>query len=244
MLDLGYDQYVSQGGDWGSMITRKMGQHHSEHLRAININLAAFLPGNLLKRPWLFLLLLLPNFWPTKAERQGLANAQDYVADGNGYYRIQASRPQTVAYCLADSPVALLGWVYEKLLHWTDDYPWTPDEVLTWISIYWFSRAGPGASVRTYFEAHHSSPEWNGNADDDRPWDYTKPLLGASQFPRDIVYIPRFLLRTLGSIVFERLHTTGGHFAAWEKPDELAGDLREMFGPGGGAHGVIQADSK
>jgi hypothetical protein len=42
--------------------------------------------------------------------------------------REQATRPQTLGYSLADSPVGLLAWIYEKLVEWTDGYPWTDDE--------------------------------------------------------------------------------------------------------------------
>ncbi|KIW09246.1 uncharacterized protein PV09_00170 [Verruconis gallopava] len=244
MLDLGYDQYVAQGGDWGSIITRIMGRFHADHMRAVHVNMLAFQPSNVLKQPWLLLTALLPSFWPTKLERQGLKNGVQYTVDGNKYYEIQRTRPQTVAYCLSDSPVALLGWVYEKLIHWTDDYPWTPDEILIWISIYWFSRAGPGASVRTYFEAHDEDAQWRGAETEYRFWDWQKALLGTSQFPRDIINIPRFLARTLGKVVFERQHTSGGHFAAWERPDELVADLQDMFGPGGGAHGCVASVPK
>lgn len=274
MLGLGYDRYVAQGGDWGSLITRTMGRHHEEHLRGIHINLAMFDPLNLLKQPWLILLALIwPPFWFSKKGINGLLNGLAYVSGGNDYYRLQSSRPQTVAYCLEDSPVGLLGWMYEKLIHWTHEYPWTNDEVLTWISIYWFSRAGPGASVRTYFEAEHPSKEWNGTLADKKFWDWvclnsskssctesmdvsflkcfrhqvlklssqTRPKLGISQFPKDIVGIPDVFSRTLGRVVFEKFHDAGGHFAAWEKPDILVQDLRDMFGPDGGAYGVIDA---
>jgi pimeloyl-ACP methyl ester carboxylesterase len=239
MLDLGYNQYVSQGGDWGSMITRIMGHYHDDHLKAAHVNMAAFLPGNVLKQPWLLLMALLPSFWPTKMERQGLKNAQDYQTDGNAYYRMHATRPMTVAYCLADSPVALLGWVYEKLLHWTDSYPFTPDEILEWVSIYWFSRAGPGASVRTYFESTNQDPQYKDEHNANAMFDWTKVLLGVSQFPKDLVNVPRILLRTLGVIGFVRNHTSGGHFAAYEKPELLVGDLREFYGPGGSGHTVV-----
>lgn len=74
-----------------------------------------------------------------------------------GYFNEQSTKPQTIGYALADSPVALLAWIYEKLHDWTDDYPWTEDEILTWVSIYWFSTAGPAASVRIYYEASHSA---------------------------------------------------------------------------------------
>lgn len=70
----------------------------------------------------------------------------------------QASKPQTLAYALNDSPVALLAWIYEKLHDWTDSYPWTDDEIFTWISIYQFSRAGPGAAHRIYYEVNHTAP--------------------------------------------------------------------------------------
>lgn len=54
---------------------------------------------------------------------------------------------------LADSPVGLLTWIYENLVAWTDDYPWTDQEVCEWVSLYWFSQAGPAASVTIYHEA-------------------------------------------------------------------------------------------
>lgn len=64
-----------------------------------------------------------------------------------------------MGYALADSPVALLAWIYEKLHDWTDNYPWTDEEILTWISIYWFSRAGPAKSLFIYYEATHTLGE-------------------------------------------------------------------------------------
>jgi hypothetical protein len=41
-------------------------------------------------------------------------------------------------------------------------------------------------------------------------------------------------------LVFESEHKSGGHFAAYEKPVELASDLRKMFGKGGGAFGIVK----
>jgi hypothetical protein len=101
--------------------------------------------------------------------------------DGRGYFKLQSTRPQTVGYALADSPVGLLAWMSEKLVDWTDAYPWEDDErmrvsatypaeadaqaagppvraVLDWVMIYWLSRAGPAASLRTYYEYAHASP--------------------------------------------------------------------------------------
>lgn len=70
----------------------------------------------------------------------------------------QSTKPQTLAYALNDSPVALLAWIYEKMHDWTDSYPWTDDEIFTWVSIYQFSTAGPGAAHRIYYEVIHTRP--------------------------------------------------------------------------------------
>jgi hypothetical protein len=229
MLSLGYDQYVAQGGDWGSLISRMMGRHHHESgLQAVHVNLAFFDPLNMLFAPHRMLQMMVT--WWSKLEFGGLMNGMKYVSEGNMYYRIQQTRPQTVAYCLEDSPVALLGWIWEKLIHWTDNYPWTDDEILTWISIYWFSTAGPGASVRIYFEAENPSSEFHGTKSDGRFWDYCKVPLGLTQFPKDIVGIPKVFTRTLGPVAFENWASDGGHFAAWERPEVLSSDLKTMFG--------------
>lgn len=45
---------------------------------------------------------------------------------------------------------------------------------------------------------------------------------------------------TLGKLRFWKMHQSGGHFAAWERPDELVSDIREFYGPGGGAAGVVK----
>lgn len=238
MIALGYETYVCQGGDWGSLITRMMGRNSPTNVRAVHNNFTFFAPANLLWQPLrLVQALVMP--W-SKAEKQGLANGWNYATTGNTYYKMQQHRPQTVAYCLEDSPVALLGWVYEKLIHWTDNYPWTDDEILTWISIYWFSTAGPGASVRIYLEAENIDATY-GKKDDHDFWGWMNVPLGLTQFPKDIAGIPKAFARTLGPVVFENWSETGGHFAAWEKPEILAADLKKMFGKEGKAYGVVKS---
>ena len=62
------------------------------------------------------------------AEKEGLARSEWYFKSGSGYVAEQTTQPQTLGYALADSPVGLLAWVYEKLVLWTDAYPWGDDE--------------------------------------------------------------------------------------------------------------------
>ena len=53
---------------------------------------------------------------------------KSFFENGMGYYALQSTKPQTLGYSLADSPVGMLAWIYEKLVTWTDSYPWEDDE--------------------------------------------------------------------------------------------------------------------
>lgn len=64
----------------------------------------------------------------TEDEKAGLKRSEWFVKEGRGYSAQQSTQPQTLGYSLADSPAGLLGWIYEKLINWTDDYPWDDDE--------------------------------------------------------------------------------------------------------------------
>ena len=170
----------------------------------------------------------------TEEEKAGQQRTQWFMKEGFGYNLLQATKPSTIGFALADSPVALLAWIYEKLHDWTDGYPWTDDEILTWVCVYQFASAGPAASARIYYESMHAERERSAKVLDYAPG----VLLGLSYFPRDIVVLPRAWGRTLGEVVFEVMHEDGGHFASYERPEVLVGDLRSMFGEGGGAYGV------
>lgn len=168
----------------------------------------------------------------------GLAKLQQMTKEGDGYYKLQTTKPQTIAYSLTDSPIGLLSWIYEKLHSWSDSYPWTDDEILTWVSIYWFSTAGPGASVKVYYEMEKRAP---GAFVKSQEW--VDVPLGIARFEGDFVLLPSGWNGTLGPVVWERVHERGGHFAAWECPEDLVADLRGMFGRGGGAFEVVEGKS-
>ncbi|KAK3940175.1 alpha/beta-hydrolase [Diplogelasinospora grovesii] len=233
MLSVGYEQYVTQGGDWGYIITRLMGVNFPSHCLASHMNLIMAKPPTFSRSPLQFLKFLVTPFTPQ--EREGLARTKWFREEGFGYNMEQSTKPHTLGFGLSDSPVALLAWIYEKLHDWTDSYPWTDDEVLTWISIYQFSKAGPAASVRIYYETQHSQATLK------KAMEYHPHVkLGFSYFPRDLVVLPKAFGRTLGPVVFEGVHEDGGHFAAYERPEKLAEDLQKMFGKGGGGYGVTK----
>ena len=86
-------------------------------------------PPKLLSHPRQYFLHLLKPY--SNHEKLGLARTSWFLAKGAGYSSQQSTYPQTIGYSLADSPVGLLAWIYEKLVQWSDDYAWGDDEGLT-----------------------------------------------------------------------------------------------------------------
>ncbi|KAF8512599.1 Alpha/Beta hydrolase protein [Hysterangium stoloniferum] len=234
MQALGYTEY---GGDWGHLITRTIAQLYGpKYCKANHTNMGYGAAPKLLSNPILYFQHLLTPY--SASEKAGFARTAWFQGKGFGYNVEQSTQPQTLGYSLADSPAGLLAWIYEKLVTWTDGYPWTDDEILTWISIYWFSREGPAASLRIYYEVAQRAG-WD-------PSNQLAPsgvLVGASIFPRDICVFPPTWLRTLANVVFIKVHHSGGHFAAHETPEALVDDMRMMFGRGGAAFGVVKGRS-
>lgn len=171
-------------------------------------------------------------------EKAGLERTEWFARDGYGYNKLQSTKPQTIGSALADSPVALLAWIYEKLHDWTDAYPWSDDEILTWVSIYWFSAAGPEASVRIYYEGFNSESV-GGISYADLMGYIPRVKLGIAHLPREIEIVPHSWAETLGPVVLQSEHSSGGHFAAWEVPEAIVRDMREMFGRDGPCFGVV-----
>ena len=61
-------------------------------------------------------------------EKEGLKRTTWFRDKGRGYFEEHSTQPQTLGYSLSDSPAGLLAWIYEKLVNWTDNYPWEDDE--------------------------------------------------------------------------------------------------------------------
>ncbi|KAI5304687.1 hypothetical protein KEM56_006114 [Ascosphaera pollenicola] len=241
MLRLGYTEYgrsslilwlLAQGGDWGAMICRMLARNHSICCKAIHINMdMSTEPPRWTRNPILTLQHKLTPY--TEREKRGMVGSKTFKVEGSAYSFQQMTCPQTLGYSLADSPVGLLAWIYEKLHAWTDAYPWTNEEICTWVSIYWLSAAGPAASLRIYREFFKS----------DRTEVFGSYIpgvkTGISYFPQEITSHPKTWMKMCAPVVFQAEHDSGGHFAAHEKPNLLAEDLRKMYGKGGGAFGVV-----
>ncbi|KAJ5335041.1 hypothetical protein N7452_007444 [Penicillium brevicompactum] len=235
MIKLGYNKYVTQGGDWGFWTTRFIGHLYPEHCQASHINSVLARPPKFAINPLLALQHTLAPY--NEREKKGLERSKWFDTEGFGYNKLQSTKPQTIGIALHDSPVALLSWIYEKLHDWTDSYPWTDDEILTWVSIYWFSTAGPAASVRIYYESIHAGPTKGKSLED--LLGHIPVKLGIAHLPREISVVPSTWAGVLGPLVWESEHANGGHFAAWEVPQVIVDDLRGMFKKGGPCYPAV-----
>jgi microsomal epoxide hydrolase len=215
MAGLGYARYGAQGGDWGSMLTRQLGDIDPYHLVGMHVNLVIGMPPG---RPDDLEEL-------TEAEELRLARVNEYMRSGQGYVAIQSTKPQTLAYGLLDSPVGLLAWIIEKFWAWTDNEgevedAVSMDELLTNVSIYWFTRTA-GSSARMYFESMASMSVIAPSN--------TRVPLGVASFPKEVLMARRRWIEDGNQVVHWNEFDRGGHFAALEEPDLLVDDIRAFF---------------
>ena len=217
MDGLGYRRFGLHGNDVGAVISGWLALDHPEHVIGLHTLMPGFPP---------------PAFDEsqppmTEAEKAFAAAISAWEKEEGGYDAIQATRPQTLAYGLNDSPAGLLAWIIEKWRAWTDpdgniEAHFSRDELLTNVTIYWVTETA-NSSARSYYERAHDARK-----------------LG----PNDKIYVPTGVGLTTELIEHtprewaQRRYTDlrrwtefprGGHFFAAEQPELLASDIREFF---------------
>jgi epoxide hydrolase len=214
MEQLGYQRYGAHGGDIGAGVSGMLGANG----RVVGVHTNTDLSAIVL---WMGVPDDLSGF--SESERQRLSELRQRGEDGKGYLQIQTTRPQTLAYALNDSPAGQLAWIVEKFKEWTDPAADLPeqavdrDQLLTNVSLYWFT--GTGASAAQFlYEAAHAAPAWGGAS--------STPV-GMALFGADP--LARRMLDPDHKIAHWSEFDRGGHFPAMEEPELLVGDLRVFF---------------
>ncbi|MFE9811377.1 alpha/beta fold hydrolase [Streptomyces sp. NPDC005227] len=223
MERLGYRRYGAQGGDWGGAISRELGRSHPERLIGVHLNL---LPGSSATvEPTAGELAALS---PEERERTLVSwrRGQAWNREEGGYAAIQATRPQTLAYALTDSPVGQLAWIAEKFRQWTDSGDRPEDAVdrdllLTDVMLYWLTGTA-GSSARIYYERAHAD-YWG------KPPEPSVAPTALAVFPEENFVPLRHVAERTDRIVRWTEFDRGGHFAAMEAPDLLVADVRAFF---------------
>jgi pimeloyl-ACP methyl ester carboxylesterase len=216
---LGYGRYGAQGGDVGAGIVGMLAGLEGDRVVAVHTNsdplgvigALDYLPEGAAR------LAGLP-----EEDRAAVERTKAISEEGSGYLKLQSNRPQTIAYSLTDSPVGQLAWIVENFKEWTDAAAELPedavdlDQLLTNVSIYWFT--GTGASAANFlYETGHST-EWGAPGTAPQGW----ALFAAQPFVRAMMD-PYHEIEHWSE--FDR----GGHFPAMEVPELLVGDVRRFF---------------
>lgn len=210
MLRLGYERYGAQGGDWGAAVTTQMGRNRG-HCAAIHLNMPiAFPPAGGIADP-------------TEEEQQALAALTTHQRWGTGYSEQQSTRPQTVGYGLADSPVGQMAWIVEKFAAWMDcdgnpESVLSRDELIDNVMMYWVTNSG-ASSARLYWESFKTL---------DATGRVELPT-GIAAFPKEVLRAPRSWCEKIYNITHWTTMPRGGHFAAFEQPDLFVEDVRAFF---------------
>ena len=218
MGNLGYGSFAAQGGDIGAAVSTWLARLYPDSVVGIHLN---YIPGS---------------FHPpievgqpvTLEEQAFLDRRAAWAAKEGAYGQVHATKPQTLAFSLADSPIGLAAWIAEKFHAWSDcdgdvERAVSLDHLLTNISIYWFS-GSLTASLRLYKE------------NSARPLIFTEgerisPPMGLALFPRELPLPPRSWVDRVFDVRQWNPMPRGGHFAAMEQPELLAEDIRAFFRP-------------
>lgn len=212
MNRLGYRHYVAQGGDWGSFVTTRLAQQKPPGLAAIHLTMPQVqpepLPASL-----------------TEEEQRAVDRVKHWKEKNFAYFLQQATRPQTLAYGLADSPAGQAAWIYDIYAYHaaedaTVDSGVPLDDVLNEITLYWLTNSA-ASSAKFYFEQHALGLKSNlGKVD--------LPV-GCTIFPHDLHAPRRWAEQFFPNLIYWKEAERGGHFAPLEVPELFVQELRNAF---------------
>jgi pimeloyl-ACP methyl ester carboxylesterase len=219
MQGLGYERYGAHGGDFGAAVSTYMALDEPESLLGIHLS-------NLDNAPTVTTPL-------TAAERAFVAATEHWDATQRGYSFIQGTKPQTLAYGLADSPAGLAAWILEKWRSWADtggdlESRFDRDFLLTLVTLYWVTQTF-GTSIRDYIDNRAAGTATLG------PDDFVSVPTAIANFHCNFVsegVLPREWAERMYDVRSFRNMRRGGHFAAAEEPDLLAAHLTAFFARG------------
>lgn len=215
MERLGYPRFATMGGDWGATTSNYIGLDFPNRLHGMYLTMAAAGPPEGSDGSEL-----------SDTEKEWLAANAAFFTEESGYLQIQATRPQTLAYGLTDSPVGLAGWIVEKFRAWSDcggdvESVISRDEILTNITIYWVTGTANSAA-RIYLEAARAGQMQPIGSRIDVP-------TGCAIFPKETVRSPRAWAEQAWDIRHWTEMPRGGHFPALEVPELLVSDVRAFY---------------
>ena len=210
---LSYERFIVSGTDIGSGTATRIALRYPEKVLAVHVSAVPAKPtaaGCTQK---------------TEEELAYDAQVKEWYGTEGGYQAIQNSKPQTLAFALADSPVGLASWIIEKYRSWSDcggdlTSVWPYETLIDTIMLYWVTNT-IGSSIRYYYDATHVRPGLKAN-------DFVRVPTSVTMWPADLARAPRSMAERLYNVRRFSVQDRGGHFPAWEVPELYAAELREL----------------
>ena len=213
--NLGYKDYIGQGGVWGATIANWIGHDHSKFCKAIHINC---------------LTMRHPEGPQTNEEKDWQTRFDKNQIMQDGYRTQQATKPQSLSYGMMDSPVGIAAWIVEKMYSWSDlkdnniESVYSKDTLLANIMIYILTKTFD-TSTWIYFGRREEGGRFFPNN-----FKRIETPTAAALFPAEMSeWPPRSYVERIFNIKQWSEMPAGGHFAALEKPDLLVADLRKFL---------------
>jgi pimeloyl-ACP methyl ester carboxylesterase len=206
MSELGYDRYVVSGGDVGSGVAEALAVRAPDRVAALHLTDVPYTH-----------LFSLDDAELTPDEQDYLARGRQWQMTEGAYALEQATKPHTLAIGLGDSAAGLLAWIVEKLRAWTDcggdvESVFPRDDLLTWVTAYWVTGT-IGTSFSSYVEPNEPAAR-------------VPAPTAVTIFPHDLVPAPRSFAERFFDVRVWDEESSGGHFAAWERPERFVAGLR------------------
>ncbi|MBI1187379.1 MAG: alpha/beta fold hydrolase [Alphaproteobacteria bacterium] len=201
---LGFERYAARGGDIGAGVISQIAMAQPAHLIGIHTGGANPMIGDIPADA-------------TDEEKAMIDAAQAWAREEMAYFQLQATKPQTPAVGLNDSPAGMAAWIGEKFHRWAHR-PIPRDGLLTNLSIYWHTQT-IAASMRCYYESMRGGGGWG------RVETPTAYMMS----PHDMFRTPRSWIERQGPVARWTEIDAGGHFLEWEEPRLVADDMRAFF---------------
>ena len=223
MRRLGYQHFVAQGGDWGSVVTDLLGVQAPSELLGIHTNMPGVIPADINQAS--FAGAPAPS---GLSDEERISYEQLVFFYKHVYYALwMATRPQTMT-GVADSPIGLATFLLDhdarslELIARAFDGKTeglTRDDVLDNVTLFWLTNTGV-SSARLY---------WENKLAFFTPKGVSVPV-AVSVFPDELYQTPRnWAERAYPKLMYYNKVAKGGHFAAWEQPELFVAELRAAF---------------
>ncbi len=210
---LGYSHYFASGTDIGAGVATRLALKFPESVLGIHIASVVDPPAGTGSQPL------------TPAEVRYQRSTAEWESKEGAYEHVHYTRPQTLAFALTDSPIGLASWIVDKFYSWTDHDDdlfgvFSLDTLIDNLMVYWATQT-IGSSMRYYYDTIR----------------FRAPLLSSKRvevptavcmWPKDLVVAPKEWAERFYNVQQYSLKPHGGHFPAWEAPEDYAEDLRSF----------------